>query len=336
MMVGALAGCATTEPGAPASKSLVETLQDDKIIALPYKSYGKGVYMIAMSGADGKSMNFAVDTGATQSALYESTVRRMKLYARDGAQVKVHGMTQYGARPVIDVPELSLGHKKYTNFRMAILQDRTDPVDKTQQPVGLIGMDILSDYRLFVDAENKIFNLIPKSLPAPKVPASWPTVQLIKNPYKIDDHDLHFLQIRLGNHLFPALLDTGSEDNLMNWNVEKFPQLRRARKRLREKWVIEGAVGSFDPHYMITTKNMRSGQKYWDDSQFIVMDFQGLDILGVTDKPFLIAGSALLSKETYYVDFAEDVIKFKPGLKDRRARSLTFTNTVYKGKDEAQ
>ncbi|MGJ8563974.1 MAG: aspartyl protease family protein [Alphaproteobacteria bacterium] len=325
-----LAGCTSTPSDSAVSQSLSDVLEGDEILSLPYRVYGNGVYMLSMTDASGRTLSYAVDTGATQSALYRSTLKKLNLDAGGTGKITVHGMSQNGARPVVTVPELYLGSKKLSNVRMAILEDRVDPLGQTSRPSGLIGMDILSEFRLFVDAENQVFNLIPKSLPAPRVPASWPRVQLIKNPYKIDTHNLHFIEIRVGNHLIPALLDTGSEENLMNWSVEKFPQLRKARKRLRETWEIEGAVGTFAPQYLITTKNMRSGQKYWGDSQFLVTDFTGLDILGIVDKPFLIAGSALLSKETYYIDFAEDVIRFKPTLQERRARTLTFTSTVYR------
>ncbi len=333
-----LFGCAATPIGHSAApkQSLSKTLKSDQIISLPYQIYGNGVFVVSMRTDDGLVLPFAIDTGATQSALYRSTVRRLNLKIGDNAKVKVHGMNDTGHRPIAIVPRLYMGSHILTDTPMAVLKDRIDPVDTAIRLTGLLGMDIMDGFRIYVDADAKTFNFIPRTIPEPRIPGGWQTVNLYENPFIDNTHNLHFMQIRVGNHLLPALLDTGSEQNLMSWSVSKFPQLRRARKRLYEKWVIEGAVGSFDPRYLITTKNIRSGQKYWDESEFIVMDFDGLDILGVNDQPFLIAGSPMLAEQTFYLDFAENIIRFKPGLVTRRARSLTNAATVYRERDTAQ
>lgn len=328
--------CQTTPLEMQKNIPLSEALKSKDIISLPYRLYHDRVFTVDVISLDGKTLPFLIDTGATKSALYRRTLPKLGLKPEDGREIQIHGMHKSGARPVVSVPNLTLGTRALEGVEFAILKNRVGDKISGLHPAGLIGMDILSDYRIYVDAKARTFNLIPRTIPSPKIPYKWETVRLETNPFSERDHGLHFMKIRVGNQLMPALLDTGSEDNLMSWNVSKFPQLRRARKRLYEDWLMEGAIGEFDPDYAVSVKNMRSGQKYWEKSEFLVVDFKGLGILGVEDQSFLIAGSALLVDETFYVDFAENLMRFKPELETRRARSLTSTNSVYQDKDRAQ
>lgn len=334
-----LSGCAVT-PSAKSPPTLKKLMKNKQIVSIPYRFYGKGIFMIRLNLDGQEDMNFLVDTGATQSALYRSAVSRLGLEELENASISVHGMVQSGQRPVVVVPSIAVGDRSIENVRMAVLKNRIINDTAGPRPDGLIGMDILNEYRIYVDAETQTFNLIPRALPAPEIPWQWKTVELMSNPFIEDGHDLHFLKIRLGNHQLPALLDSGSEDNLMNWSDKKFPQLRFAKRKLRERWVLEGAIGKFDPHYLINAKDLRSGGKFWKESRFIVMNFEGLEILGIKDQPFAIAGSPLLARETFYLDFAENIIKFKPSLyevnKDIPGVQMQRLGTKIKRKRELQ
>jgi len=310
-----LVACQTTSSlsSKRSSPTLAKTLAERDVISVPYRIYGKSVFILDLKSHEGKTLPFMVDTGATRSALFKSTVKKLDLVAEEDTTINIHGMMQNGRRPVVKVPALALDDLILSDLKMAVLDDREGVAESLINPAGLIGMDVLSDYRVFVDADLQTFNLIPKSLARPQIPTHWENVQLYKNPFKEvpDNHDLHFMEIRLGNKLLPALLDTGSEFSLMNWSVAVYPQLKRARRKLYETWLIEGALGTFDPMYKIKAQDFRSGQKYWDSKEFIVMNFDGLDILGVSEQPFLIAGSNLFSDQTFYMDFEDNIIRFK-------------------------
>ena len=87
-------------------------------------------------------------------------------------------------------------------------------------------------------------------------------------------------------------MDTGAQFNMMNWNINRFPKLRTIKRKLRRNWVLQGAVGSFKPVSRIKAENARAGQKFWPESEFLVFDFESLNVLGIDGKPFVIAGNA--------------------------------------------
>lgn len=259
-----------------------------------------------------------IDTGATLSAIFESAIDSLQLSNIERNNFRIHGMTAMGERPAAFLKQLNLGSKPYTNLPVAILEDRQDPVETQIKPLGIIGMDILSDFHIYVDGEAKMFHLIPNHLPSPMIPNQWRHVPLFGNPFIETDHNLHFINIRMGGYVMPALLDTGADVNLMNWVTSEYSVLNRAKRRLREEWEINGAIGTFDPVFKINAKNFRSGQKFWPLKEFIVMEFEGLDILGVKDQPFMIAGPDLLNGETFFLDFKNKSLRFKPTKLDRQ------------------
>lgn len=317
-----LTGCSSvssTSKSRP-KKSLEQTLSSKKIVRLPYKSFGQGVYAVSLPTFTGEDMVFLVDTGATQSAVYKSTVRKIGAENLSDETVTIHGMIDNEDKPIVYFPGLKIGKKTYKNHKMAVLSDMTRSEETRIKPAGLLGMDILSDYRIYVDAEEKVFNLIPRKIPAPQLPGSWRYIALKSNPFQIDEHDLHYMEIRLGHQLLPALLDTGSEASIMNWSVSRFPGLKRARKKIYDDWVLSGAIGEFDPVSRVRVKNFRAGQKFWKAQDFIVMDFDNLDVLGINDQPFIIAGVNLLAERTFYLDFETNQLLIKPDEYDLAGR----------------
>lgn len=320
-------GCKTSNTKNAAT--LQNIVEDERVISLDYSLYGKGVFSVDLQSPNGDILPFLIDTGATKSALYISSVKKLNLDVDYNLKVMVHGMTDLGERPLVKVPQLIADSVALENLEMAVLETPESMEDKSIIPAGILGMDILGGYRIYVNSDRSTFSLIPIELPAPHIPFDWQSVQLKQNPYSDRSYNLHFLEIRLGNQMIPALMDTGSEVNLMNWNTAKFPMLKRARTRLFEEWQLSGAIGEFEPVFKIRAKNFRSGQKYWDDEEFLVADLDGLEILGIASEPLLIAGSPLFAEQTFYMDFEKNILKFRSEKDEGRGGTLSSRTTVF-------
>ncbi len=307
-----LAGCATSTNGSSSVLERERLSISQGVISLPYEVYGNGVYAVNGVLDNGQEGLFLIDTGATRSAVFKKVAKSLSLKPEAHMQVMVHGMTSRDQKPVVNLGGLTLANTRLENVRAVILDDREEGLEKDIDPIGLIGMDVLGNYRVFVDADSKTFNLISKNLPPLDLPNTWKLIQLQTNPYDGLDHGLHFLDIRIGNRLVPALLDTGSEVNIINWNSLYFPQLKTMRRRLRDQWILNGAVGTFEPVSLIKVENFRSGQKRWERRSFYVMDFDNLEILGVDQQPFVIAGADLFSGNSFYLDFDLNQLIVRP------------------------
>lgn len=314
--------------------SVAELDEDPRVLhfTLPETPHGR---MVVDAGLpNGRIVKLVLDTGATRSALYAPEWESLNLAGQDAQIIRIHGMIAADMQPIVTLPTLQLGTATLKDTPFARLNVPERAARDKEIHDGILGMDILSQYHLYIDRPAGILKMVPNSLGALTVPPSWRIVTLKSNPFLEDGRELHFLDIRLGNALTPALLDTGSEFNLMNWNTSRFPQLRAAKRRLLKQWEIDGAVGTFTPVSKIRATDYRAGQKVFDGADFIILDFESLDVLGIEDNPFIILGSQALMTERYIIDFNRDELVFAPTNEEKnyksRAAMPTFTKRLRK------
>jgi len=327
LMVAAVlfAGCVSTPKG---PLSLQQQIEHPSTITLELLANEAELLVVKAGFPDDSGGRFVIDTGATLSAIYPDVQQGLGLSPLERSSIRIHGMIAAQLQPITEMPSLRLEQKTLPPFRIAIIP-RADEQENNQRSTlpkndGVIGMDILGEYHLYIDKPNAIIRFIPRALGPAVLPYNWNIVNLTRNPFLEDGRELHFFQLRLGNVLTPALLDTGSQYNMMNWNTKRFPRLRAVKKSLRKNWEIQGAVGTFKPVTKILSKNARAGQKFWGFHEFLVLDFESLDVLGIDGKPFVIAGMPMFSEGAVLMDFENDKLYFEPA--NNEARKLI---TIY-------
>ena len=291
-------------------------LERPDIINLPIIKSENGLILVPTSIDEGDPVLMIIDTGATRSAIYQSFYQRLGL-EKTHETVQIHGMVESGIRPEIQLPYLDLDNKRIENLTFAVLEKFAQKSKSSDKIGGLIGLDILDSFYLFFDHERQILSLIPIKYPPPILPSSWSRVVLSSNPYIDDGRTLKYFNVRVTGQLVPALFDTGSEFNLINWPAIKHPHILTTRRKLEDQWRLAGAVGKFDPRTKVKLVGFRSDQKFWSGRDFLVLDFESLHKLGVKDRPFIIAGTNMFTKSTFWLDLRGGEIVFKPGSDDR-------------------
>ena len=305
-----LASCQTL-PDKPLM--LEDALKANVAVTLPMRVSEKGLLILENVEIDGASLNFVLDTGATQSAIFKGSLDRAGLKFTAQEERMVHGMIESQNRRIVTLPQVTIGPLQYTQKQVIVLDNPKSGFAETENYDGLIGMDILSDYNLLISPSSQELKLIPKEQEI-YVPGYWSRIELTQNPFQADGRNLHFLQLRIAGRRTTALLDTGSEFSLLNWSAARFSQVKLIRRRLERDWQMQGAVGVFKPQIKIRLRHFRGGQKFWEDKDFIVMDFESLDILGVADQPFIIAGMNLFTGETIFIDFERNFLAIESGV----------------------
>jgi len=186
-------------------------------------------------------------------------------------------------------------------------------------------MDILKNYSLHISRKTKSLNLIPKEKQV-NIPPVWNEIKLTSNPYKAEDRNLHFFDVELSGSNAVSLLDTGSELSILNWDEENFPKLQPLYNNQLQQWKYEGAVGVFKPSIKIKVGTMSAGDIAWQDKVLFSTNLDSLKILGVEEKPFLIAGMNLLQFEEVLIDFERNRLGVRPVWDFGRGSGL-FKNT---------
>lgn len=312
-----LTACQTLDDG-PIVLDTIQSRQD--VITVPYTLMDSGLILLPVRLSE-KSTDIdylIMDTGATRSALYRKKVRALELEQVGNAPVQLFGMVETGMFPEVTIPFFKMGTMQRKNLSVLSINNRDFDAGTTPLPVGLIGMDILKDYRIYFDPMTQLISFIPLSVPAPEFGVEWDKIEIVKNPYTDRDWGLGFIKMRFTGALIPALIDTGSEFNIMNWKAVRSPRLNAMRRRMRDSWELQGAVGKFDPTLKAKVGSFRAGQKFWKDREFIVMGFDSLHVLSANENPFVIAGVDLFVKSPFWLDLKAGQLLIKTD------RNVTF------------
>ena len=305
LVVTFLAGCAS-------GPRTLQALADDPDTArMEISRTEQGLFVVNTALNGGEAVPFLLDTGATRSALFEDWLEDVDV-TPDRA-VRVHGMAGVNIRNTVRVGSFHLGEETLPDLQMIVLPAREYDTPPLYKPAGIVGMDVLSRYRLFARADSDRILLIPIDEPEPEVPSHWSVVQLVENPYNTKAQTLKFVEMRVNGVLGPALLDTGSAVNVMNFELADFPGVRAAKRRLRENWEVRGATEEFRPRVLLRDVDVRAGSRVWRDKNFVVKDVGSLDVLGVRGRPFIIAGADFFADETFYLDPSADVLRMPKG-----------------------
>ena len=286
---------------------LDDALEANLAVTLPMHVNEKGLFVLEGVEINGASLDFVIDTGATQSAIFQSALSKTGLKVTNQEERMVHGMIKSQSRSVLTLSEMKLGPLQYNQKPIIVLDNPKSIFGEAKEYDGLIGMDILAGYNLIISPSTQELKLIHKDREI-YVPSYWSRIELTANPFQSDNRKLHFLKLRIAGRKTIALLDTGSQFSILNWSAARFSQVKSIKRRLERNWQIQGAVGVFKPQTRIKLEHFRGGQKFWNNKDFIIMDFESLDVLGIGDEPFIIAGINLFSNETVFIDFERNFL----------------------------
>lgn len=304
-----LSSCATATEK---SFEIAHLERDSKTFTLPLKYTSTGLITLPLETEFG-SRQFLLDTGATRSALFTGSDNALIASVIREGSANVYGLTDSGEFPLVKIAKVKIGPRDITGTTFALLpkrQYRNAGFDGNEI-VGILGMDILGRFNIMVDAERQKIHLLPPNYSSFVQSQDWTPIDLFPNPHSDVDKNLHFFNIRIGNHVLPAILDSGVEFNVINWQATIVPELKRLRRRLLQDWEMQGAVGTFDPTVRINVDGMRAGLKLWGRHQFIVMSFDHLDGIGFKDRPLIVAGAEIFNRKSFFVDFKNDRLWFE-------------------------
>lgn len=299
-------------------------LDGNDVINLPITFTEQGLIAVSTQLDEATPVFMIVDTGATQSAIYKNIARRLGL-KETSDKVNVTGLVTSGDRPEVTLPFIGLDSRRLENVKVAVLETFTQETVPAVKIGGIIGLDILEKYYVFFDHERQILSLIPYHYSFAELPTTWSRINLTPNPYIEDGRPLKYFNIRFIGQIVPALFDTGSEFNIMNWPAIKHPQAWDMRESLRKDWKLKGSIGKFEPKILIKTKSLRSRQKFWRNRNFLVFGLESLNILGIDGQPLIIAGADMFTDSTFWLDLkaGELVIKPRNSVEDAR-KAISF------------
>lgn len=276
---------------------------------------------------------FMVDTGASRTSIYKGALQKLGVVQHESIQRNVSGMVQSEIRPTALINSLNFVGQTFKNHNVIVL-DKWD--DQEEVLDGILGMDVLSGIVLAFDHMSKeaeegqkagvIRVLKERSLRARKY-RKWTKIKLTANPYPNAEFGLLFTDTFFGKLRVPTLFDTGSSFTAISWDiVDGTPALAREKKRLREAWTIQGAVGKFNPRTAIEFDGLLVGGVELKKHKLIVMNFDKLPINNYGKYPLVIAGIGFIGEHDFVLDLktGQLILDVRP----KRKRSRNMNNTL--------
>lgn len=275
---------------------------------LDYELTEQGLVVFSLGLPQIGERKFILDTGATTSALYQQRLPSDTSIGSDGEIVRIHGITASEMRPTLTLSEIKIGASTIRNVNVAILEQPQHKELLLRQVSGVIGLDVLASYRLLIDPmRRKLVFIDNRTLPI-LFDTSWVSVSLTEMPFGQDVYGLHFLELRVNGAQTYAMLDTGAEFNVMNWNFKNLWQLSIRKRSLRKEWEHNGSIGEFKPRGTANLEEIKSKDYSWIRQTFLVFDLNAFNSVGLQDRPLMIAGMPFLKDKTVLLDFEKDLM----------------------------
>lgn len=290
--------------------SLETVLTSSTVTALDYETTPGGLIVFEFSFSETGPGKFLLDTGATTSAIYRDAVLEGTLIDTEN-DVRVHDMVLSARYPTVRIQSFQIGSNVIAGERFAVLDKPAYDDPLLRQTKGIIGLDILAKFRLMIDPVRQTVFLIGAQSAPLKFDKSWVPIPMTERPFKKDVLGLHFIDVTINGTETYAVVDTGSEFNVMNWNFTRLRKFGVKHRRLRKAWKATGVVGEFKPQWVVILEGIQFQNHTWTDQRFSVSHLGLFDSMDLADKPLMLAGMPFFENRAVLIDFQADVMWVK-------------------------
>ena len=285
---------------------------NEPLLSVPYRVDYNGWFTIKVQVNGHGPYDFVIDTGATQSLIFQNLADIRNFPPTGGPGQTVLGLTAQGAFPTYTVAELRMGSLSLQNLTTVILPDWS--VDR--KPSGVIGLDFLSRYICVFDAPNGLLHFYAPDN-GPTTLNKWRSTGLKPNDFGLPADPVYVIEARIDARRVRFMLDLGASGTVINKSaagkisnrgvsVSIRPSGGDARARITDS--LEKSVEA----RTIKTRRIRVGKTYWYNRALEIHNATIFDELGVQKKPFGLFGADLLRNMSFALDFPGERLHIGP------------------------
>jgi predicted aspartyl protease len=295
-------------------------LDDDNAIAtIPYRINASGDIIVETMINDQGPFDFALDTGASISVIFDNIREQTGLALLEGDTVLIHGMVGSGKFPLTSVDRLQVGGVSWAGTRIACIPGDTPASSGID---GILGIDFLSRYAIWFSSDQEIIRFHDPGQVADQSYWGWSSIPLRRLQIGSGDATAYAIDLSIAGQTVPALFDLGANTNLMNWRAAQAVGARPAKTRRHDK--IHGAFETASATATLYVRRLKITNLYWHDRSFLVADFPIFEILELDDQPAAIVGSGFFKKRDFVVDIARDRLLIKASWPKHRNRDVVL------------
>ncbi len=276
----------------------------EPITSIPYRIDYNGWFTIKVAVNGRGPYDFIVDTGATQSLVFQNLADEQGMQPTGGPDQTVLGLAAAGAFPPHHIGDLQVGNVLLDDLVSVVLPNW----NVENRPHGIIGLDFLRRYIVVFDADASMLHFYPPGEP-PTTVRRWRRTQLKGDNFGLDTDELFTLNGRINNKRVRLLVDLGASGTIVNRAaVSSIVRSTGVALRVRppsgmERTRITDALQRIESAKAIEVHRIQVGRHYWYNRILGVQDAEIFNELNVQYRPFGLFGADLVRGMSFALDF---------------------------------
>lgn len=280
--------------------------EDGALAIAPYAIEENGRIVIEARVNDQGPFDFALDTAASISAVFDELRYELELEPVPGKLAIIHGAVATGEYPLLDIDRIGVGQEDWKNARIVSLPGDTlagSTID------GVLGVDFLRKYAVGFSTLERVIRLYPPELVARRAYRGWASVPLRAEAIGQSGAKLYFFTIEIDGRQIRAVFDLGAGLNLINWQGAQ--KLGIDPTKLRDEELVFGAIESAPVAARLDTDEVITGRIRWRNEKFLIADLEVFSTLMPDDGPAAILGAGFFTQRDFVIDFVRNRLLVK-------------------------
>lgn len=282
-------------------------LDEDGALAIaPYTIEKNGRIVIEARVNDQGPFDFALDTAASISAVFDELRYELELKPIPGKLAIIHGAVATGEYPLLDIDRIEVGREDWTDARIVSLPGDTlagTTID------GVLGVDFLRKYAVGFSTRARVVRLYPPRLVARRAYRGWASVPLEAESIGETGATVYTFEIEIDGRRIPAVFDLGAGLNLMNWPAAQ--KLGIEPTDSRDDDLVSGALESTPAAARLETDEVTTASIRWRNEVFLIADLEIFSILMPDEQPAVILGAGFFTQRDFVIDFVRNRLLVK-------------------------
>lgn len=275
--------------------------ENSALTAFPYRIGESGRFIVEVMVNEQGPFDFAFDTGASISVLFDGARKKLDIEHVAGKRVLIHGMVGSGEFPTASLDEMRIGNATWTNARVASLPGDTSASTGID---GILGVDFLHHYAASFSVDEQVVCLYAPEQVSESSYRGWASIPLQRMQIGSGSATVYVVDLQIGSGTIRALLDLGAGANMMNWQAAAVIGVRPVAPRKTSN--VSGAVDSAPLVAQLVVEVMQIANISWRNQVFLIGDPPVFSALGIHGQPLAIAGSSLFNTRDLLVDLERE------------------------------
>jgi hypothetical protein len=292
----------------------------DALVDQPY-DIGYGDRLTTKIFIDGKGpFDFLIDTASSRTIIYERARAQVDIVPVNNERIVVYGLNGVLNAPAVRLGELRISGERVRGLTVATLPN---PGGDSEEPDGILGLDVLERYFIILDRPKLRLRLFPRASGALEPYSTWPHVPL--NYQKANRFsfgfwyiDGQYTELEKGTTPAVTLFDLGAGITILNWETAYRFKLRKWQltNHTPTDQQVQDGLGKNAPVARLNGLWITIGDRSWFNESVLIADAPIFDLLDLGGRPAAIVGPGLLKDESFAVDFENQRLYIAPTNKE--------------------